>query len=171
MAKLARAALGHYLDSTFANVAATASWFKIGVDIEDLSVSLNPDVQTIKNVFDESRVTDNGYEPTMDADPYYANPGEALYPKLRDIALGRKRGDDCKTLILEVIAEDTADTNHLAYIEEVIVKPQSYGGATGGVNIPFNIAFNGNRKKGYVSATSLAAGAPVFTAGEMPSGS
>lgn len=171
MAKLARAALGHYLDSTFANVLASAAWFRIGIDIEDLSVSLNPDVQTIKNVFDESRVTDNGYEPTMDADTYYANPGEALYPKLRDIALGRKRGDDCKTLILEVIAEDSADANHLAYVEEVIVKPQSYGGPTGGINIPFNVSFNGNRKKGYVSATSLAAGEPVFTAGEIPSGS
>lgn len=168
MAKLAREALGHYLDSTFANVAATAVWSIIGVDIEDLSVNLNPDVQSIKNVLGESRVTDNGYEPTMDADPYYANPGEAIYPKLRDIALGRKKGDDCKTLILEVIVEDTADTNHLAYIEEVIVKPQSYGGANGGINIPFNVAFNGNRKKGYVSATSLAAKAPVFTAGEIP---
>lgn len=168
MAKLARAALGHYLDSTFGNVLASADWFKIGVDIEDLSVSLNPDVQTIKNVFDESRVTDNGYGPTMDADPYYANPGEALYPKLRDIALGRKRGDDCKTFILEVIVDDSAAANHLAYVEEVIVKPQSYGGATGGVNIPFNIAFNGNRQKGYVTAASLTAGTPVFAVGEIP---
>ena len=57
MAKLARAALGHYLDTTFANVVATAVWFKIGVDIEDLSVNLNPDVQTIKNVFDDGKLS------------------------------------------------------------------------------------------------------------------
>ena len=168
MAKLARAALAHYLDSTFGNVLASVAWFKIGVDIEDLSVSLNPDVSSIKNVWGESRVTDNGYEPTMDADPYYANPAEALYPKLRDIALGRKTGDDCKTLILEVIVEDDAAVNHLAYVEEVIVKPQSYGGPNGGVDIPFNISFNGNRKKGYVTAASVTAGAPVFAEGAIP---
>lgn len=169
--KLAREALVHYLDSTFGATLASADWFKVGIDIEDMSVSLNPDTETIKNIWGESRVTDNGYEPSMDADPYYANPDEAIYPKLRDIAMSRIKGDGCKTLILEVIVEDTEDTNHLAYVEEVIVKPQSYGGGTAGVNIPYNVAFNGDRKKGYVTAASLVSGTPVFAVGEIPSGS
>lgn len=169
--KLARKALVHFLDSSFANVLASAVWFKVGIDMEDLSVSLNPDTDSTKNIWGESRVTDNGYEPSIDADPYYANPDEPLYPKLRDIAMDRLTGDECKTLILEVIVEDTEDTNHLAYVEEVIVKPQSYGGGTSGVNIPYNIAFNGGRKKGYVTATSLNAGTPTFSEGTIPSGS
>lgn len=169
--KLERKALVHFLDSTFANVLASAAWFKVGIDMEELAVNLNPDVATSKNVWGESRVTDNGYEPSIDADPYYANPDEAIYPKLRDIALNRVVGDGCKTLILEVIVGDTADTNHLAYVEEVIVKPQSYGGGTSGINIPYNVSFNGGRKKGYVSATSLASDVPTFTVGEIPSGS
>ena len=45
-----------------------------------------------------------------------------LYPKIRDIALGQLKGDDCKTLMLEVIVEDTAAENHLAYVQEVLVK-------------------------------------------------
>lgn len=171
MARLARKALAHYLDSTFGNVLSSADWFKIGIDNEDLSVSLNPDTSTIKNVWGDPRVTDNGYEPTMDADPYYADPSDAIYPKISSIAFDRKVGDDCKTLMLEVIVKDTADTNHLAYVETVIVKPQSYGGPNGGINIPYNVAFNGNRIKGYVSATSLASGDPTFTAGAIPSGS
>lgn len=166
--KLARKALVHFLDSSFKNSPSTAEWFKVGIDMEELSVSLNPDTESSKNIWGESRVTDNGYEPSIDADPYYANPDEPLYPKLRDIAMDRLTGDDCKTLILEVIVDDTEAANHLAYVEEVIVKPQSYGGGTAGVNIPYNVAFNGGRKKGYVTKTSLDAGNPTFTEGTMP---
>lgn len=169
--KLERKALVHFLDSTFGNVLSSAAWFKVGIDMEELAVNLNPDVATSKNIWGESRVTDNGYEPSIDADPYYANPDEAIYPKLRDIALGRVIGDGCKTYILEVIVEDTTDTNHLAYVEEVIVKPQSYGGGTSGINIPYNVSFNGGRKKGYVTATSLNSGTPTFAEGNIPSGS
>lgn len=168
--KLARKALVHFLDSSFANAVASAAWFKVGIDMEELSVSLNPDTESSKNIWGESRVTDNGYEPSIDADPYYANPDEPLYPKLRDIAMDRLTGDECKTLILEVIVEDTEDENHLAYVEEVIVKPQSYGGGTSGVNIPYNVSFNGGRKKGYVTKTSLDAGTPTFTEGTLPTG-
>lgn len=168
MARLERAALAHYLDSTFGTSPTTAAWFKIGVDNEDLTVSMNSDISTIKNVWGESRVTHNGYAPSMGVNPYYANPSDAIYPKLRDITLERKKGDACKTLMLEVIAEDTEAVNHLAFIEEVMIDPQEYGGPDGGVNISYTINNNGNRKKGYVTATSAAAGAPVFTAGTMP---
>ena len=104
----------------------------------------------------------------MDADPYYADPETKLYPKLRDIALERKTGDSCKTLLLEVIVEDTEAKNHLAFIQESMVKPQSYGGDTSGVSIPFNVSENGKRTKGYVSAESLKTGNPTFTAGDIP---
>lgn len=169
--KLERKALVHFLDSSFKNIAASATWFKIGIDMEELSVSLNPDTASKKNIWGESRVEDNGYEPAIDADPYYANPDEPLYPKLREIAMDRLVGDKCKTLILEVIVDDTDDEKHLAYVEEVIVKPQSYGGGTAGVNIPYNVSFNGRRKKGYVTAASLASDTPTFTEGSITSGS
>lgn len=165
--KLARKALVHYLDSSFKDTVSTASWFKVGVDIEEMSVELNPDIETKKNIWGESRAEDNGYEPSMDADPYYANPSDTIYPKLRDIAMDRLTGDDCKTLIMEVIIEDTEAAKHLAYIEEVIVKPQSYGGGTSGMNIPYSVSFNGGRKKGYVTATSLETGNPEFTEGKI----
>lgn len=166
--KLERKALIHFLDSSFKTVPASADWFKVGIDMEELSVSLNPDVESKKNIWGESRVEDNGYEPSIDADPYYANPDEPLYPKLRDIAMKRIIGDGCKTLILEVIVEDTKATNCLAYVEEVIVKPQSYGGGTSGINIPYNVSFNGGRKEGYVTMASVNDGDPVFTEGAMP---
>ena len=77
------------------------------------------------------------------------------------------KGDACRTLMLEVIVEDTAAQKHLAYVQEVMVKPQSYGGDTSGVNIPFDVTDDGERKKGYVTAESLKTGNPVFAEGEI----
>lgn len=168
MAKLYREAMAHYLDYSFGLESSSATWEIIGDDIEEMSVELNPDIETFKNILGQTKTTDNGYEPTMDADPFYADPEKKIYPKLRDIALGQLKGDDCKTLMLEVIVEDTEDENHLAYVQEVVVKPQSYGGDTAGVNIPFQVMFNGERTAGYVAATSLSSGNPSFTAGSIP---
>lgn len=156
--KLAREALMHYIDSSFGTGAA--KWFLIGKDIDDMSVELNPDTETTKNILGETAVKDNGYEPSMSADPYYANPEDSIYEKLVGIAMNRLKGDKCKTQILEVIIKDTAETTHQAWVEDVIVKPQSYGGDTSGVSIPFDVLFDGNRKEGTVT---IASGVPTFT--------
>lgn len=156
--KLNREALMHYIDSKFV-ASGSPTWFLIGKDIDDMSVELNPDTETTKNILGETTVKDNGYEPSMSADPYYANPEDSIYEKIRDIAMNRLKGDECKTKILEVIMEDTAGP-HKAWQEDVIVKPQSYGGDTSGVAIPFDVLFNGNRVEGTVTIT---AGVPTFT--------
>lgn len=142
--KLARKALLHYIDASFGS--GSPEWFLIGKDIEEMSVELNPDTESVENILGETSVRDNGYEVSLSADPYYANPDDSIYPKLKDIAMNRLKGDECKTKILEVIIED--DAPYDAWIEDCIVKPQSYGGDTSGVSIPFDVLFNGNRKQG-----------------------
>lgn len=167
MAKLNREALAHFLDTTFnTSVAdvAKATFEIIGDDIEEMSVEMNSDTEQVKNILGQTRTVDNGYTPSMDADPYYANPDKTLYPKLRDIAMKRLKGDACKTLMLEVIVEDTEAETHLAYVREVMVKPQSYGGGTEGFNIPFSVSEDGASVEGTVTAASLKTGKPTFTA-------
>ena len=154
--KLERKALLHYIDASFGS--GSPEWFLIGKDIEDMSVDLNPDTETVKNIIGETSVKDNGYEPSMSADPYYANPEDSIYDKIKDIAMQRLKGDACKTKILEVIID--GESPYEAYIEDVIVKPQSYGGGTEGVNIPFDVLFDGNRQKGTVA---IADKVPTFT--------
>ena len=167
MGKLNREALAHYLDTTFnkkvANVSE-ATFEIIGADIEEMSVEMNSDVSQVKNILGQTRTVDNGYSPSLDADPFYADPDSGLYPKLRDIAMERLKGDECKTLMLEVIVEDTEAETHTAYVREVMVKPTSYGGGTEGFNIPFNVSEDGAWVKGTVTAESVKAGSPVFTA-------
>lgn len=155
--KLKRSALLHYLDASFGG--ASLSWFIIGKDVEDMSIELNPDTETVKNILDETSVNDNGYEPSADVDTYYANPSDgAFYAKIKDIAMNRLTGDDCKTTILEALI-DKQTGPYDAWTEDVIIKPQSYGGAQGGVQIPYSITFCGNRKQGTVTITDKV---PVF---------
>lgn len=173
--KLNREALAHYLDTAFnkdaskvSDLESSVKWEVIGDDIEEMSMEMNPDTEQRKNILGQTKTVDNGYEPSMEADPFYADPSKKLYTPVRDIALERKKGDECKTLLLEVIVEDTEAAKHLAFVQEVIVKPNSYGGGTEGVNIPFTVSEDGKRVKGYVDKTSLASGNPKFTEGDLP---
>lgn len=156
--KLKRSHLLHFLDSTFGG-SGSPNFFLIGKDVEDMSVELNPDTETKKNILDETSVNDNGYEPSMDVDTYYANPGDAIYEQIKNIAMDRLTGDSCKTTILEVLVDKTTGP-YDAWTEDAIIKPQSYGGPQGGVSIPYKVAFAGNRKKGTVTFSN---GTPAFS--------
>lgn len=156
--KLKRKHLLHYINANFGT--GDPVWFLIGKDVEEMNVELNPDTETKKNIWEETSTQDNGYEPSMSVDTYYANTQDAIYPKLLDISMNRLTGDDCTTQILEVVV-DTVEGPYKAWIEDVLVKPQSYGGGAGAVTIPYNISFNGNRKQGTVT---MADKAPTFTA-------
>lgn len=149
-----------FIDTSF-GTGTTPSWYLVGKDIEDMSVDLGADTETIKNILDEVSVRHNGYEPSIEAEPFYADPSDPLYPKLKDIALNRKKGEDCKTKYLEVIVEDTEATSHSAWQEDCLIVPQSYGGDTSGFQIPFNVLPDGNRKQG---TATLAGKVPTFTA-------
>lgn len=149
-----------FIDTSF-GTGTTPSWYLVGKDIEDMSVDLGADTETIKNILDEVSVRHNGYEPSIEAEPFYADPSDPLYPKLKDIALNRKKGEDCKTKYLEVIVEDTEVTSHSAWQEDCLIVPQSYGGDTSGFQIPFNVLPDGNRQQG---TATLAGKVPTFTA-------
>lgn len=160
VSKLERSHLKHCIDAKF-GADATPEWFKIGRDNDDLSMDLSPSTETTKNVWDESEVQDNGYEPSMSVEPYYARKGDAIYPKIKDIAMNRQTGDLCKTKLLEILIDKTEGPFD-AWTEDCIVKPTSYGGGQGGVSIPFTVTPCGNRKQGTVTFDN---GTPTFTEG------
>lgn len=161
--KLKRSALLHYIDASFGG--ETPLWYLIGKDVEDLSVNLNPQTETKKNILDETTVEDNGYEPQADVDTYYANPGDtangasAFYTRIKDIAMNRLTGEACKTKFMEVLV-DSAESPYNAWVEDCVIKPTSYGGAQGGVRIPYTIYPDGNREEGTVT---IANKVPTYT--------
>lgn len=161
MAKLTRGAYALYVDASMNS--KSGDYFLIGKDIEELTVDLGTDVETVKNILDESSVKDNGFEPSISADPYYANPDDTIYEPLRNIAMNREKGESCKSQYLEVIIEDPENTQHKAWLEDCVIKPNSYGGDTSGLQIPFSIFPDGNRREGTVTINAETK-KPTFTA-------
>lgn len=150
--KIERKYMAHMIDASFG--ADEASWVRLGKDLEEFSIELNPDTETSKNILGESTFKHNGYEVSADADPYYAEVGDPLFEKLQEIIDERITGDGCKTSALEVHMWDGDDTAFVAWKQECYVVPNSYGGDTSGYQIPFTVYYTGERVKGEYNATT-----------------
>lgn len=151
--------LAHYLDSAFDMTYAAPAYVRLGKDLEEFSVNLNPDVTTSKNILGETSVKHNGYEASGDADPVYYEYDDALTEKIMEIAMLRKTGEACKTSYVEVLlkpgeTENAAPTTIRAVREDVYVVPNSYGGDASGVQVPFTIHFAGSRVEGTFDLTT-----------------
>lgn len=146
--KIARKYMAHYIDASFGG--STANWYRIGKDLEEYNVEMNPDTEVRKNILGESSFVHNGYEISADADPYYAVVGDALFEKLQDIIDTQANDDTCKTDILEVHLWDEGSTTgtFVAYKQEAYVVPTSYGGDTSGYQIPFTVNYTGAKIAG-----------------------
>lgn len=147
----ARKYLAHYLDAAFNS--ATPEYVRLGKDLEEYSEELNPDVEISKNILGEQSVRHSGYEVQADADPFYYDYDDSLSAKIMDIAMTRATGDACKTTAVDVLlkpgaTEDAAPTVVWAYREDVYVIPNSVGGDTSGIQVPFTLYKAGNRVKG-----------------------
>ena len=145
MAKVERKYLAHYIDSSFGGEAP--SYVRLGADLEEYIEELSPDVEVKKNIIGEQRVSHNGYEIQSEVDPFYADYDDPLFTQLAKIVNERLTGDDCVTTKVDVLL--SADGTVLwAYREKVWVVPNSIGGDTSGVQIPFAVYNAGERVKG-----------------------
>lgn len=145
MEKLERKYLAHYIDAAFSS--SKPSYVRLGQDLEEYNEELNPDVEVNKNILGEQTVQHNGYEVQSDVDPYYAYKDDPLFEKLASIANERSTGAACQTTKVDVLL-DSDGTVQWAYKEDVYVIPNSVGGDTSGVQIPFTVYNAGNRVKG-----------------------
>lgn len=152
--KIARKYMAHMIDASFG--AESPQWVRLGKDLEEFNVELNPSVETGQNILGESTFQHSGYEVSSDADPYYAVVGDPLFEQLQEIADTRAQDDTCKTKALEVHLWDGAENAFTAYQQECYVVPTSYGGDVSGYQIPFTVYYTGERIKGKYNATAKA---------------
>lgn len=145
MSKIERKYLAHFIDASFGG--ETPNFVRLGKDLEEFIEELNPDVEVKKNILGEQNVVHNGYEVQSEVDPFYAYTGDPLYEQLVLIANERKTGDACKTTKVDVLLKEDG-TVEWAYREDVYVVPNSVGGDTSGVQIPFTVYNAGNRVAG-----------------------
>ena len=154
--------LAHYIDASFNGVASN---YRLGKDVEDFNIELNPEVETKKNILGENSVTLSGYEVSSSLDTYYGDYDDILTTKLMDIANKRLTGNHVKTTVVDVLLKEVDDavTVVWAYREDAIIAVNSMGGDSAGVNIPFDIHYAGNRVKGTwdIATKTVTPDAPV----------
>lgn len=151
--------LAHYLDSAFDATYSATSYVRLGKDLEEFSLELNPDVETRKNILGENSVIINGYEASSSAEPYYYEYDDSLSEKIIEIAMNRITGDGCKSSTVDVLLKPGATADEApavlwAYREDCYVVPTGVGGDTSGVQMPFTIYRAGNRVKGTFDITT-----------------
>lgn len=167
--KISRKYMGHFLSTDFGkglDDVATATFVRLGKDLEEFTVDLAPDTETSKNILGETSFKHNGYEATSSADPFYAYVGDPLFEQLQTICDERIDDDRCKTVCLEVhLWDELVSGEFVAWAQECYVVPTSYGGDTSGYQIPFSVNYMGERIKGKYDATTK-----VFTPDTTTSG-
>ena len=155
--KIARKYMAHFLDTSFTinDLTPDPSYYRLGKDLEEYTVGMNPDVTVFKNIIGQTNMTNNGYERSSSAEPFYAEVGDPLFAKLQYFVEHETQDDDLKTYICEVHLWDSAGTNiYTACRQPCYVVPTSYGGDTSGYQIPFDIHYVGTREAGYYNVSN-----------------
>lgn len=143
--KYERRYLTHYVDSSFAGT--TASYVLLGKDIEEYIIEMNPNVSTITNILGETSNNLLGFQASSSVDTFYAYEGDPLFEQLMEIVNTRATGTAVESYIVDVLVDATG-TVEWAYREKCLIVPQSLGGQNGGINIPFQVLYNGGRVSG-----------------------
>ncbi len=151
MSRIERKYLAHYIDESFGG--QTPNYVRLGKDLEVYNEELNPQVEIRRNILGEQNVIHQGYQVQSTADPYYAEKGDPLFEQLCLIANERRTGDACITTRVEVLLNEEGN-QEWAYREDCWVIPNTIGGDTSGVQIPFNVYNAGNRVAGTFNTTT-----------------
>ena len=153
--KIDRKYMAHYIDAGSLCGGLTPKYERLGKDLEEYNIELNPDTETSKNILGESTFKHNGYEVSSDADPFYADTTSDLFTALQKIVDGRLKDDNLKTKAVEVhLWTEATAGKYEAYQQECYVVPTSYGGDTSGYQIPFTVNYTGERVKGKFDISS-----------------
>ena len=147
--KIERKYMAHYLNAAFANDDGTASYVRLGADLEEYSPELSANVEKKNNILGQTSVTIDSYQKQGEVSPYYAEKGDPLFEKLQAIIDGELVLDDLKTDIVEVKLWDKDSAGaYPAVKEECYIEIVSYGGDTTGYQIPFNVHYTGVKTTG-----------------------
>lgn len=160
--RMQRKMMAHYIDASFGGT--TASWYRLGKDLEEFNVELNPDVEQFKNILGENNINHNGYEVSADSEPFYARSGDPLFEKLQSIVDTLAQYEGCQTEAVDVHLWEAGTTSGTfkAYKQACYVIPSSYGGDTSGYQIPFTVYYTGEKVSG-TFAPNAQTGGGTFT--------
>jgi len=145
--------LFHFVDAAFKPLTSDdgtpptgTNYVRLGKDLEAYQEDLNPQTNVFNNILGEQRVLHTGYQVSSTVEPYYAETDDPLWEKLQEIANSRAVGNATETTRIDGLMDENG-TVLWAYMESCKVIPNSIGGDTSGVQIPFVVQNNGNRHR------------------------
>lgn len=152
--KLERKYMAHYIDTTFSyagygNITWTPAWYRLGEDLQEYTVEMNPACEIEKNFLGDDVVVHTGYDMSGEAETFYAYVNDPLFVKLQDIIDNNRYGSACLTLAVEVQlwhggSSPGQDMQYIAVLRPCYVVPTGYGGDTSGYQIPFTVQYLNN---------------------------
>ena len=109
--KIERKYMAHFLNAAFGS--GTASYCRLGNDLEEYSPELSANVEKKNNILGQTSITIDSYQKQGEVAPYYAEKNDPLFEKLQAIIDGDLTLDDLKTDIVEVKLWGEASANAL----------------------------------------------------------
>lgn len=166
MGKIERKFMAHFIDTTFTftgvgeEITWTPNWYRLGEDLEEYVVEMNPIGEVEKNILDDDVAILTGYDLKGEADTFYAYNNDALFAKLQNIIDNNLVGASCLTLALEVqLWHGRSNSEFTAVLRPCMVIPGGYGGDTSGYQIPFEVSYLNNfTKHGYFATDGSGSG-------------
>lgn len=146
----------------FANVGADEApeWEIVGKKIEEMSLEMNPNIETMTDVTGDVQTTLDKYEKQTSVSPYFARKESKMAAWLYNIVREERTLSEVEKDFLCVNIFAGADKKFDAWKQKAIVAVQSYGGSTKGLQIPYNIHWVGKKTFGTVDIVD---GVPTFT--------
>lgn len=146
----------------FADVGESSApeWELQGDRIEELSLEMNPNVETVTDVTGTTSTTLDRYEEQTSVQPYYAKRESKLFAWLYDVVRNKRTLSDVEKTFCCVNIFAGSDGQYDAWTQRAVVAVQNYGGNTRGLQIPYNIHWIGERTYGTAAIT---AGVLTFT--------
>lgn len=92
--KIERKYMAHFLNAAFGS--GTASYCRLGNDLEEYSPELSANVEKKNNILGQTSVTIDSYQKQGEVAPYYAEKNDPLFEKLQAIIDGDLTLDNLK---------------------------------------------------------------------------
>ena len=146
----------------FADVGASDSpeWELQGGRIEDMSLEMNPNVETVTDVTGVTETTLDKYEKQTSVSPYYAKRDSKMAAWLYNVVRDEKTLSDVEKTFCVVNIFVGSDGAYDAWTQKGVVAVQSFGGDTKGLQIPYNIHWIGEKVFG---TAAISNGTMTFT--------
>lgn len=149
---------------TYVNVATTDSpeWFLVGSGVEDSSIELNPNTETVTDVLGITTTDVTKWEPAQSFDPFTIKGGSKLAEKLHEIWINKTPEllSQFEVLVVYSYVGDESEGYDAELQKNCTINITSIGGSAN-VDMPIEISYSNDSTRGTVKYEDKA---PVFTA-------